>query len=572
MDKETADAMREAKEMAGINPEVEEALSNSKKPFQRLGQGILNGKMYYGTSLKWRGKQISAIVTSDKKIYLGVDKHIWKCNNCNFTAEVLQPSYEKAVKHKGCECKKSSDCDFQLVDTKNQIKDEFGLNYRTEFNDEAIDYCWQTESIRKYVENKYKKENIKDIFEKIADINKKYVDHLNPALHKYIAAFIIGTYCFTLFEQFGRLYFRAEKGSGKTKQSRVIRFMACNPMWITKGTESSIFRDAEATCGTFIVDNMDKLHEDLLKAIEHLIETGWMWDATYRLTDKDTGRTQKFLAYTAMVLNNIFGLDDNTIDKTFEVNMLKSVNDLIKRSKPTCKSDDWQEISDSIRYWMLDNWQIVKESYDKITADFSGREFDVVEGVLAIAKLIDGQTYNEVCELVKEKIAEQSVDLENNPSYQIFSKIWTFFVNNPHAQEGNVFTGILADELFLSLNPDLIQGTKEYSNKKKGIGRYISGIIKSVPMFKKSKLSDGKTYIPIKRKDIEQYLKLQHFLNEEGHLHTTTTSTTSTKSLTSTDKPKLKPKQPEGVDVSEEVDQVDGFCEVDENIKVEKIS
>lgn len=539
---EIKDAIAELAGAVEIDENVEIALSSTKKPFQRLGQGLIGDKFYYGTSLLWKGKQISAVVTSDKKVYLGLNYIDWCCKSCSFTTQTIQPSYEKLNHPKSCRCEKVSEQDWVVEAITNPIKDELGINYRTEFNDESIDYSWQTESIREYIQHNktkvarnYKPKTIREIYEDILKINKKYVDHLNSAAHDYVTCWIIATYCFTLFEQFGRLYFRAERGSGKTKQCRIIKFLSFNPMWITKGTESSIFRDAEATCGTFIVDNMDKLHEDLMRAMEHHIETGWMYDATYRLTNKDTGKTMKFLSYSPMGLNNIFGLDENTIDKTFEITMLKSINSEIQRAKPTNKSEQWQQISNSIRCWVLDNFWAIQKTYETITSKFSGREYDVVEGALTIAKMIGEDVYKRVEELVDEKIKEQFVNLENNPAYLIFNDIWLQFEENTAQLEKKVFLGDLADRLFLSLNPDIQQGTKEYTNKKKGVSKYIANIIRTVPMFRKSGVEHGKTYILIKKVDLERYMTLQKFLKQEDiptepqHLPTPPTSTKSTK-------------------------------------------
>ncbi len=498
--------------------EVKKALMQSKIPFQRLGQGLHNGVFYYGTQLKYDNKPISAIVTSDKKLYLSINYIHWKCNSCGYATETTTPSYEKIKPPKSCNCTKISYQDWEVEQIVNPIRDEFKLNYRTEFNEEAVDYVWQTEDIKLFLKGGFIKKDLKEIYEDIVEINKKYVDHLNPASHQYIACWIIGTYCYTLFEQYGRLYQRAERGSGKTKQSRIIKNLAFNPMWITKGTESSIFRDAEATCGTFIIDNMDKLHEELKRSMEHLIETGWMHDATYRLTNMDKDRTQKFLSYTSMNINNIYGLDENTIDKTFEIGMLKSVNKNIERAKPTTKSENWEYLRNSLRYWVLTNWQKISKSYNEITADFSGRQFDVVEGVLTIAKLINEETYKDIQEYVQEKITEELIDLENNKSYMIFSRIWKMFDGD--AFELNVFLKDISNELFPSFYPSLLEGTKDYNDKKRNFSRYIGTIIRGVPMFRKGGCSQGRTYIKVEKKHLYQYMKLQRFIDDEGILIT----------------------------------------------------
>lgn len=532
----------------GDDPFLNEVLNNSKKPVQRLGQGVHNNTFYYGTNLLIENKPYSAVITSDRKVFLAIESHKFECLDCGLVVSVKQLDSKKQTEPLKCVCGNKH---LKLIERFNPIKNGFGLNYRVEFNDDCLDYSWSTESIKQYLMGEYEPISLKDLFEKIRGLNQKYIDHLNPLSHDYIACWIIATYCYSIFEQFGRLYNRAEKGSGKTKQAKILRFLCHNPVWITKGTESSIFRDAEAVCPTFIIDNMDKLHEDLKRALEHHIETGWMKEASYSLTNKDTGRTEKYRAYDSLAVNNIYGLDENTIDKTFEIPMLKSINSQIKRLKPTSKSEDWEFIRNFIRYWVLDNWQSIQETYDSLSSDMSGREFDVVEGVLTIAKMIDESLFQSLQEYVKDKISQEFVDLENNQAYMIFSEIYKTFQANPLLQEQNIYLSDIADSLFLKFNPELSQDTVEYSNRKKGFSKYLAKVIRSVPMFRNGGLSGGRTYIYVKRGDLLQYMKLQRFLNEDGHLLTSTTSTTSTTSLTSTDKMNFK------VDVVEQVDVVE---------------
>jgi len=547
-----------------LDLDVNEALKGSKKPIQRLGQGIHNDIFYYGTTLNWRGKPVSAVVTSEKKIYLGLNYITWKCKGCGCVKESIETDINRIRPPKNCKCEKKVNKDFEIEKIRNPIRNDFGLNYRVEFNEDALDYVWENESIKKYLKNDYEKKTIKEIYHKLLKLNEKYIDHLNPCSHKYTACWTIGTYCYTLFEQFGRLYNHAERGSGKTKQLRLQKFTCFNPMWVTKGTESSQFRDAEATCGTFLVDNMDKLHEDLKRSIEHYIETGWMKEATYRLTDKDSGRTIKFRSFTPLALNNIYGLDENTIDKTFEIPMLKSVNSKIKRLKVTSKSENWEEIRNDIIYWMLDNWRQILDEYESMHGDFSGRAFDVAEGTLTIAKVIDEDLFVELEKYCKEKLEEELVDLENNNCYMVFSKIWMDFQQNPIMEESNIFLSDIADALFDKFNPHLQKESTEYQNKKKGFSKYISKIIKSVPMFRKGGLSCGRTYLRIKREDLHRYMLLQHFINEDGTLLTSTTSTTSTSSTTSTIFNKKEEKSRANTPKVEQVDEVEEVFEVEQ--------
>lgn len=111
-----------------------------------------------------------------------------------------------------------------------------------------------------------------------------------------------------------------------------------------------------------------------------------------------------------------------------------------------------------------------------------------------------------------------------------------------------------------------MEGSKEYNDKKRNFSKYIAKIIRSVPMFRRGGLSQGKTYITIKKKDLEQYMKLQHFINEDGVLPTSTTSTYSTSSPCSTFDAKTKEKRKVEVVKVEQVEQVE---QVEEKSRVE---
>src|SRR3990167_4702428 len=86
---------------------IDELLSQEKPKYTRLGIGIHNDIFYQGTSLWAFGKQCSAIITSDKKIYVAFPE-------------------------------------------KNEIIGNFGLTYRVDFEEESLEYSWSNKAIQQY--------------------------------------------------------------------------------------------------------------------------------------------------------------------------------------------------------------------------------------------------------------------------------------------------------------------------------------------------------------------------------------------------------------------------------------
>ena len=457
---------------------VDQWLSQDKKPFQRLGQGVHDGVFYYGTNIYNNDCPMNAVVTSDKKLY------------------VTREWYEEGKKQVNCE-----------------IRNDFGLKYRVDFNDDALEYPWESKAIKAWIKGKTKTRPLKEIVEEIEKTNEEYIDHFDERSHKFIACDIFSTYGFTLFESKGRAYFRAEKGSGKSKQSRLYKNLAFNAFWVTKGTESSYFRDLEATCGTPIVDNLDKVNDELKNNLYHLIETGLYQDASYRLTGMSKRRTEKYRTYSPLVVNNILGLDENTVDKTFEIVMLKTDKKTIARKKIKAKHAIWARLRNEMRVWWLTNWKEIEEAKDKLEiTDSDGRFFDVVQAPLTIASIIGGDFYKTVLEYSKEKYKEtENVNIENNKNFLIFTAIKEDMgeLTLKKIRPSQILKDILMPKLYPTLDKE-----KDEKGYRKAFLYQSKDIVKritSVPMFRKKGISGGLTTIVIKKQDLDRYIKLQGY-------------------------------------------------------------
>jgi len=443
--------------------EIKQMLSQEKKPKMRLGQGIHNNVFYYGTTLKQNDVPVSAVVTSDKKIYVG-----------------------------------------------NAIKEKFGLDYRTEFDEDSLDLVWENKEITEYL-NEQKQPNLKEIYERIIEINKKYIDHVDSQTHSYIACDIISSYFFSLFEEKGRTFFNAERGSGKTKQSKIYKYLAFNSNWITRATSSSIFRDVEGTCGTLIIDNMDKLNKDMKQEMEHHIETGWQKDSKYKLTEEIAGkkRTIAYSNYGHCVVNNILGLHEDTLDKTFQIKMVKTTNNKKSKLKITKKSEKWGKIRTDLRVWILNNHKKIENIYETDLMDEGGREFDVVEASLLAAKLISDNVFDSLLEYVKREIENNKNDYEDDLGFQVFGLIYNSFEANEPTKwiKPLELSGGLTKQWY----PDLIETNQEFRDRRRGTSKKISALIKGIAYFKTSRRVDGKIQIFMKKQDVVKYIKTKDY-------------------------------------------------------------
>jgi len=343
---------------------------------KRLGQGTHNGIFYYGASIK--GKP--CVITSDKQLYLV---------NIDYLPPV--PPQKKPT--------------MLVID---EIRDKFGLPYLSPFDENAVDYKWLNSGIRKYFEGTAKSRKLEEIFNEIVEINKKHVYHYDERDHTLCAVYIIATYCFTLFDHMARINIHGLTSSGKSTQCKIFKRLTFNAMWVSKSTDSNLFRSTESTSGTVIIDNFDHLGDDLKKATFQFVETGFDSEGTYRLTERDGigFKTKKFSIFCPLIINSVSAFEDeDAVNNRCVLIRLEKTNKKMERINRKIKH--WENLRNELRYFMLDNWEAIQKTYhEHRTEKLIGRDSDIWLPLLAIAKTINQDCYDILLKLAKDKIEE----------------------------------------------------------------------------------------------------------------------------------------------------------------------
>ena len=441
-------------------------LSKEKPKFKSLGMGINNDVFYFGTKIyDEEGKPFDAIVTSDHKIYIN-----WKHDN--------------------------------------EIKNKFGLNYRFEFFDSVLDRTWSNKSIKEWLYGKVRKVTLKEMYLRILKKNKFYMVYPDERWHKFVALDILSTYFTEVFEAKGRTLPKGEKGSGKTKQSQLYQLLAFNPMMSADWTKSSIFRAVESTKGTVIVDNFDEVPDEVKRDIMIVYRVYKKGVKSVRTEGDRIKRPVGFDLYTSVILNNILGLDDVSEDRSNIIPLLRSKDRKIinKHLKPD--NPEWNEIRDDSFLCTLQNWKAIQETYEKLKENkLIGRELEIVEPILTLAKTIDKKLFKELLEFELEKIEQKKVkelgeDWLYNSLKSILEKL-----KNDGSLENWVFVKDVVDEVA----PLLFDVDKQnYLRKKHSLSIYLGKIFKATPLFKGRQVQGHSQYL-FKRDDVIKFCDLKDF-------------------------------------------------------------
>ncbi|RLG69817.1 MAG: hypothetical protein DRO07_01595 [Candidatus Iainarchaeum archaeon] len=468
-------------------------LNEEKKPPLRLGQGVtrIDGErtFFFGTTLYFDGKPISAIVTDKRNILLGGEINKFE----------------------------------------DEIKSKAGAYIP--FDERLIDSCgvWSNKSIRAWLEGRENTRELSEIINELVEIARKHIWLTDDSEYILLACYSAGTYCFTLFEQFPRLVFYGHSGAGKTTACRLLRYATFNPIWVSQATQSSLFRSVEATCGTLICDNFDSLSVEAKELLLHFFITGSSSDGVFRLAEpaKKKGRftVKAFYVYSPLVLNSIIPLGAEAAEnRSICIRMQQCDKALPKIAE---SKERLHTLGEELRLWTLKNWRLIEETRDNLNTDLFGRRGDVWIPLLTIAKVAGDSYYQALKNLAEKKIKESQAILSNQEERNktILRLILEQF------QESEKSTTIrlkdLADELAkneLGINPEDERDLRLLKAKHRYYFSIVKNFLMGLPqIYKPERISRPQGYesLLVYKQDLISIIRARGWkdLLNEFHLH-----------------------------------------------------
>jgi len=446
-----------------------DALNKDKKPRNKIGVGIHRDAFYFGSVIEIEGKERQVVITSDKNFYVDYDR-------------------------------------------KNEIKEDFGLNYKYPFAIDALaNRVWSNKSIKKFLyDKKLKFITLKDMYNKALEINKEFLFYVDEATHKYISLDIMNSYLCQIFEAKGRTFLNGESGSGKTKQYDIYSLLSFNPVSSSNISGASLYRVVESTGGTLLVDDYDKVNEENKGDVDRTIRVGYKKNQRAIRSEGRSFTPTAFDVYSHALINNINGLDEVTESRCFKITTLKIATEITKK-KIQPDDDRWAKWRDDMHICTLQNWKEIQEAYNKLECkELAARNLEVVEANLVLAKMIDLDLYKEVLAYCKEAF-EQNIlkDLETDWDYLAFKELlkqdltaWIEF---------KTITKVVA-ELLYGECPDRGEYPRDfdaYTKKARGLSITVGRTWTRLPIFKKREV-EGVIQYKVGKEDLVSYLKVKY--------------------------------------------------------------
>ena len=142
-----------------------------------------------------------------------------------------------------------------------------------------------------------------------------------------VCCWVIGTYLYQLFDAYPYLGILGPKGSGKTKLGQVIEEVAFNSIRTASITTAQLFRTAEVTAGTLILDEQEALESRFAKDDRlSLLRDGYKKGSTVLRSTEVSGdyKTRLFVAYGPKVIITTSGVEELLADRCIGIHLLRS--------------------------------------------------------------------------------------------------------------------------------------------------------------------------------------------------------------------------------------------------------
>lgn len=255
---------------------------------------------------------------------------------------------------------------------------------------------WQARAIHEYLERKSHPLNPYNIFQAIYERYNYYMDFIsNPNANALLSCWVIGTYFFFIFDYYPYIKIGGLPGVGKTKLGTITAGLSFNGQISASETAPTIYRFAQDTRGTMIIDEQEGLSykSDEYLAYRQILQSGFHSAGIAHRTNRETGKVEAFSTFCAKMIIAIVGLVEVLEQRVFEVILQKSTNVELMARQPKLDSPEWQPIRNNLYLLLMQEWREVKRIYDEIQnpdpEKLSGRIWDLAKPLITVARFID---------------------------------------------------------------------------------------------------------------------------------------------------------------------------------------
>jgi len=463
---------------------VKAFLQEERRKFESLGCGCINDTYYFGTKVFRDGQSFNAVVTSDKQIYIDTKVFLGK--------EVIKNE---------------------------EIRNQFGLNYKDDFYDESLDNIFSSKAIQRWLFENTEEITLKSVYEKFITLMKKYIYLEDERKYSLLACYRIASFFMPIWKARARLFLFAEMGSAKSRLTQILHNTGFNSIALGDWTLPYLKTIIESTRGETHIDDFETLPEDLKNATIRLVKVGYMRGfKAGKMSDGNKRKPEVNDLFNTTSLNNTEGLDFISFDRCVTIRIPK-ISKKEYDKEPNFEEAIWQELRDEMYILGLKYPALVKETYEQIKSDkIRGRLFSIIKPELSVAKLISEKVYSDLEAFwIEETEQRRNIDFESDWEFlaykQIYKLLSTLSTNSTLSTQSTLSTS----EYFTLLN-DVVEpvgfelyNEEEFKKKKRSLSIVIGNSLSRNPIFRKRQVK-GKNQYKVNFAEFKSLLEAKGFL------------------------------------------------------------
>ena len=255
---------------------------------------------------------------------------------------------------------------------------------------------WGVDNLNKLLEalqNPLDKFNEIELYQKIKDNLKKYIELEEEVDYTILTAWTMGTYFFPTFSAYTYLHIKDPKSSGKSQCLNLLSHTAFNAVK-TRASLPALRDTVDALRGTYLMDQADALHrpnmEDFLDILTDSYKRGGgsIWKM---IANKNTWNLEEFEAYSPKAFASIKELPEDLRDRCIVIPLIKS-----NKNYPPINEEDgiWKEIRSGLYTFLIRQFVYVgqmyflKETEYKINNEIFGRPLELWLPIESILKSV----------------------------------------------------------------------------------------------------------------------------------------------------------------------------------------
>lgn len=351
----------------------------------------------------------------------------------------------------------------------------------------------------------------------IINVQDIYMDVVDKRSFLLTTAFIISSYCYSLFDATGYLFFNSDKESGKTKFATVLSLMCFHSINCTSPSEAALFRITSLGMGTMLIDDFERISEEKKNTLLQILKVGYRKDGKVIRVEKRKNLfvPQIFDCYCPKMVTNTSSLEPVTLSRCIPIHLMKTLTGK-GRLWPKENEGGWQVIRDMCHLFVMRNWRRIKAIYDDYECDrLNNRDLELVKGYLAVMQFIDGALHDQLLDYLVECFKDrETVDMTGTWIYVLCDMLLGKVSVEGCWLKAKDIADNLRGKIVSDAGCDDEKDFKAKKGQKLPTVRYVGGTLSKIPSFKKRRVGAGVEYW-LSKKLVEDYMKIKGFYLEK---------------------------------------------------------